>query len=124
MRQIGYFATIDVFIIHARPCYRPPTILEGIIMKFTFAFAAALSLSLSTAAIATDAPVIKDRALVKTVDGRKVGFIDRILKNADGQPTGVQIIYGGRFVVIPAASLSAAEKGLVTSLTAKEVNKL
>ncbi|KFG88350.1 hypothetical protein BV98_003933 [Sphingobium herbicidovorans NBRC 16415] len=93
-------------------------------MKFSFAFAAALSLSLSAAAVAADAPLIKDRALVKTVDGRKVGFIDRVLKNAAGEPTGVQIIYSGRFVVIPATTLSAAEKGLVTSLTAKEVNKL
>jgi hypothetical protein len=93
-------------------------------MKLSFAFAAALSLSLSAAAIAADAPIIKDRALVKTVDGRKVGFIERVLKNTAGEPTGVQIIYSGRFVVIPATTLSAAEKGLVTSLTAKEVNKL
>ena len=94
-------------------------------MKFSFAFAAALSLSLSTAAIAADAAaVIKPHAPVKTVDGRKVGFIDRVLKNSAGEPTGVQIIYSGRFVVIPVTTLSEAEKGLVTSLTAKEVNRL
>lgn len=91
-------------------------------MKLSFAFAAALSLS--TAAIAADTPVIKTNALVKTVDGRKVGFIDRVLKNSAGEPTGVQIIYSGRFVVIPVTTLSEAEKGLVTSLTAKEVNRL
>ncbi len=93
-------------------------------MKFSFAFAAALSLSVSAAAIAADAPLIKQNALVKTADGRKVGYIDRILKDSAGAPTGVQIIYSGRFVVIPATTLSAAEKGLVTSLTAKEVNRL
>ncbi|GLV30453.1 hypothetical protein TomTYG75_29690 [Sphingobium sp. TomTYG75] len=93
-------------------------------MKLSFAFAAALSLSLSAAAIAADAPAIKTNALVKTVDGRKVGFIDRILKNNAGETTGVQIIYSGRFVVIPVTTLSTAEKGLVTSLTAKEVNRL
>jgi len=93
-------------------------------MKLSFAFAAALSLSLSAAAIAADVPVIKEHALVKTTDGRKVGFIDRVLKNAAGEPTAVQIIYSGRFVVIPASTLSPAEKGLVTSLTAKEVNRL
>lgn len=92
-------------------------------MKFSFALAVALSLAVPTIAIAADAP-IKERALVKTVDGRKVGFIDRVLKNAAGEATGVQIIYGSRFVVIPADTLAAAEKGLVTSLTAKEVNKL
>ncbi|HWV12205.1 MAG TPA: hypothetical protein VN110_02820 [Sphingobium sp.] len=93
-------------------------------MKFSFAFAAALSLSVSAAAIAADAPLIKQNALVKTADGRKVGYIDRILKDSAGAPTAVQIIYSGRFVVIPATTLSAAEKGLVTSLTAKEVNRL
>jgi hypothetical protein len=93
-------------------------------MKFSLAFAAALSLSISAAAIAADAPVIKQNALVKTADGRKVGYIDRIQKDSTGAPTGVQIIYSGRFVVIPATTLSAAEKGLVTSLTAKEVNRL
>lgn len=93
-------------------------------MKFSLASAAAILLSFSTVAVAADAPVIKERALVKTVDGRKVGFIDRVLKNAAGEATGVQIIYGGRFVVIPATTLAPAEKGLVTSLTAKEVNKL
>ena len=93
-------------------------------MKFTFALAAALSLAVPASAIAADAPLIKERALVKTVDGRKVGFIDRVLKNAAGEATGVQIIYGSRFVVIPADTLAAAEKGLVTSLTAKDVNKL
>lgn len=93
-------------------------------MKFSFALAVALSLAVPTIAIAADAPIIKERALVKTVDGRKVGFIDRVLKNAAGEATGVQIIYGSRFVVIPADTLAAAEKGLVTSLTAKDVNKL
>ena len=91
-------------------------------MKLSIAFAAALSLS--AAAIAADAPAIKANALVKTVDGRKVGFIDRVLKNNAGETTGVQIIYSGRFVVIPVTTLTAAEKGLVTSLTAKEVNRL
>jgi len=93
-------------------------------MKFCHVLAAAISLSLSAAAVAGEAPVIKERALVKTADGRKVGFIDRVLKDSAGTPTGVQIIYSGRFVVIPADTLSAAEKGLVTSLNTKEVNRL
>lgn len=93
-------------------------------MRFSFALAAALSLAVPAAAFAADAPFIKDHALVKTVDGRKVGFIDRVIKNAAGEATGVQIIYRGHFVTIPANTLAPAEKGLVTSLTAKDVSKL
>jgi hypothetical protein len=93
-------------------------------VKFSHVLAAAISFSLSAAAVAADAPVIKERALVKTADGRKVGFIDRVLKDSAGAPTGVQIIYNGHFVVIPADTLSAADKGLVTSLNAKDVNRL
>lgn len=92
-------------------------------MKFTYILAAALSLSFGTAALA-DAPLIKERSLVKTADGRKVGYVDRVLKNTAGEPTGVQIIYSGRFVVIPATTLTSAEKGLVTSLNSKDVSKL
>lgn len=93
-------------------------------MNFSLALAAAVSLSLSTAAIAADGPVINERALVKTVDGRKVGVIDRVVRNAAGEPIGVKIIYSGRFVMIPADTLTSAEKGLTTSLTAKDINKL
>ena len=93
-------------------------------MKFTHVLAAAVSLAVSTAAFAGDTAAVRERALVKTADGRKVGFVDRVLRNASGEATGVQIIYNGRFVQIPAATLSPAEKGFVTSLSTKEVNKL
>ncbi|PNP99868.1 MULTISPECIES: hypothetical protein [Sphingobium] len=91
-------------------------------MKYIFALAAALSLS--SPAATQDAPVIKARTMVKTADGVRVGFIDRVNANAEGAPTSVQIIYKGRFVSIPAATLSNGEKGLVTSLTAADLNKL
>lgn len=85
---------------------------------------AAAALALSTSAIAQEAPVIKARTMVKLTDGTRVGVIDRVLKNEDGTPGAVQIIYKGRFVTIPASTLSAGEKGLVTSLTSADLKKL
>lgn len=90
-------------------------------MKYLFALAAALSFS--AVAVAQDAPAIKARTMVKTADGVRIGFIDRVFQNAEGAPTSVQIIYKGRFVSIPAATLSNGEKGLVTSLTADDLKK-
>ncbi|KKW91818.1 MULTISPECIES: hypothetical protein [Sphingobium] len=91
-------------------------------MKYLFALAAALSFS--AVAVAQDAPAIKARTMVKTADGVRIGFIDRVFQNAEGAPTSVQIIYKGRFVSIPAATLSNGDKGLVTSLTADDLKKL
>ena len=91
-------------------------------MKYLFALAAALSLS--SVGMAQDAPAIRTRTMVKTADGVRVGFIDRIIQNGEGAPTSVQIIYRGRFVSIPAATLSNGDKGLVTSLTADDLKKL
>lgn len=93
-------------------------------MKRSFLLSGALFLAVPAVAIAADMPAIRERALVKTADGHKVGFVDRVLTGGDGAPSGVQIIYDGRFVVIPASTLTGADKGLVTSLTSKEVNKL
>jgi len=107
-------------------------------MKLVLALTAAISLATPAVAFADEtvgvsngvaaaanSPVaIRERALVKTTDGRKVGFVDRVFRNTAGEATTVQIIYNGRFVQIPAASLAPAEKGFVTSLTTKEVNKL
>ena len=109
-------------------------------MKFVLALTAAAALTLPGVALANDTTAVannaaatapanttvalRERALVKTADGRKVGFVDRVFRDTAGSATGVQIIYNGRFVQIPAATLSPAEKGFVTSLSTKEVNKL
>ncbi len=96
----------------------------------------AVAFSLSTAAVAAEVPassptataaataVIKPRVLVKTANGGRVGSIDRVINDASGQPASVQIIYRGRFVMIPASTLTPSEKVLVTSLTTADVNKL
>lgn len=91
-------------------------------MKNICLFAAFLALG--TTAVAAGSPEIKTQAMVKTADGRRVGTVGRVIKDAEGSPVSIQIIYKGRFVVIPATTLSSDEKGLVTSLTAAEVNKL
>lgn len=91
-------------------------------MKMSLAFAAAFAVS--TMALAADAPMIKTRTIVKTSDGVRVGFIDRVNKGADGAPIDVQIIYKGHLISIPASTLTGADKGLVTSLTKAEVNRL
>ncbi|MDO7836488.1 hypothetical protein Q4610_15680 [Sphingobium sp. HBC34] len=91
-------------------------------MKRLALFAALLSLG--TGALAADELVVKPRALVKTSDGRRVGHVERIVKDSAGAASAVQIIYRERFVLIPVSTLSAAGKGLVTSLSTAEVNKL
>lgn len=91
-------------------------------MKMFIVLAAALSIG--SAALAQEAPEIKARSMVKTAQGARVGVIDRVVNNPDGTPGFVQIIYNGRFVSIPASTLTAGEKGLVTSLTVADLRKL
>ena len=103
-------------------------------MKYIIAFAAAVSLGsvaiaqeVAEAPAASEAaavPELKNRSLVKTADGKRVGTIDRIIKNADGAPHAVQIIYKGRFIAVPVSTLSTGGNGLVTSLTGKDLSKL
>lgn len=72
----------------------------------------------------TSADAIKAGAVVTTSDGRRLGRIERVENSADGQPATVKLIYDSRFVSIPTSTISAAGKGLVTSLTKAEVRKL
>ena len=61
---------------------------------------------------------VKKGAMVYTADGRRVGRVDFVRDNAVG------IIYNSRFIKIPVATLNDAEKGVTTSLTREEINKL
>ena len=88
-------------------------------MKYLLALAALLSFA--PVASAQDASPIKTRTMVKTADGARIGFIDRVNKNTDGTPGSVQIIYRGRFVTLPASTLSPVDKGLVTTVTASDL---
>lgn len=76
------------------------------------------------AAPAATAPlVIKAGKMVHSSDGASIGYIDEVVKSG-GQPTSVSVIYEQRFVHIPASTLSAGPKGLVTSLSQKDVGQL
>jgi hypothetical protein len=67
------------------------------------------------------APELQLGKFVTTTDGLRVGRIDRINADKDGKPATVAIIYQSRFVFIPVSTLSAKDRGFVTSLTRKEV---
>jgi hypothetical protein len=87
-------------------------------------FLAAPAVAQDAAAPAAAAPlVIKAGKMVRSSDGAPIGYIDEVQKSG-GEPVSVSIIYDQRFVHIPASTLSAGPKSLVTSLTAKDVAKL
>ena len=81
-----------------------------------------------TAASASDsaAPALKldtDR-VIHSSDGAWVGPINYVEKAKDGSPLYVGIIRDGRMLHIPADTLSAGPKGLMTSLKISDVDKL
>ena len=96
-------------------------------MKLQSVFALALGLAaLPVAAHAAEsapvasaaAPTIKGGELVWSADGRRIGRVDRI------RGESVAVIYDMRMVYIPVASLSSGERGLVSSLSRKEIDRL
>lgn len=80
----------------------------------TFLGAAALLTATVAHAQTMDIP---RRATVYSAEGAKVGRVDQVVKNSDGSTQSVKVIYRGRFVTIPAETLSMADKGLKTSLS-------
>ena len=81
------------------------------------------ALSLSSAALA-QAPAIRTGQMVKTSDGKRIGHVYEVLKAKDGTITGIRIIKDSRLIKFDAATLTASETGLTTSLTNDEVKKL
>jgi hypothetical protein len=67
---------------------------------------------------------LKSGLTIRTADGRRIGRAERVVKDADGAPTSVAVIYDSRFVYLPVATLSSDDKGIVTSLSRAEVAKL
>lgn len=72
----------------------------------------------ATPAASAAAPALKNGATLYSVDGKRLGKINRV--NGD---TAV-IIFDSRFVRIPANTISAAEGKLVTSLDYATVRKI
>ncbi len=96
-------------------------------MKLLSAFALALGLvAFPVAAQGTDpapaaataAPNIHSGILVWSSDGRRIGRVDRV------RGESVAVIYGMRIVYIPISSLSEGERGLVSTLSRKEIDHL
>lgn len=81
------------------------------------------ALSLATPAFA-QAPALGRNEAIYSAEGTKVGKVDRVLTATDGAVTGVRLIYRGKFIVIPATTLSTGDKGVKTSLSNAELKKL
>lgn len=76
------------------------------------------------AAAAPAAVDIKAGAVLYSAEGARLAQIERVVADASGKPAFVKIISNGQFRKIPASTISAGEKGLTTSLSKREVNKL
>lgn len=97
-------------------------------MKIHSVFALALGLFALPAAAQTAAPVaapaamttpeIKTGEMVWSAEGRRIGRVDRVRGEA------VAVIRDMKMIYIPIATLSASERGLVSTLTTKEINRL
>lgn len=91
-------------------------------MRSSIICAALLSaVSLSSAALALD---IKAGTFVTTADGKRVGRIYDVDKARDGVVSSVSIIRESKLIRIPASTLTAADKGLTTSLSFSDIKKL
>lgn len=87
-------------------------------------FVAALAvLSLQAPVFAADAPAISKRATIYSAEGTKIGKVEKVLEGPNGAEA-VRVIYRGKFLTIPASSLTPDEKGLKTSLTNADIKKL
>ena len=69
---------------------------------------------------AAPAPLMPKRGeLVRDANATRIAAIERV--NPDGS---VKIIFGSRFVTIPANKLQVAADGVTTTLTRREVSRL
>lgn len=97
-------------------------------MKIHSVFALALGLVALPAAAQTAAPVaaaaattaleIKGGEMVWSAEGRRIGRVDRVRGET------VAVIRDMKMIYIPIASLSASDRGLVSTLTNKDINRL
>lgn len=81
------------------------------------AFNLASSLSAQALESARNAPVF-------STTGKKIGRIDRLVIGSNGAISAVRVIYNGKFITIPAATLKNRDKGLTTTLSSADLGKL
>lgn len=97
-------------------------------MKIHSVFALALGLVALPAAAQTAEPAptpaaaaaieIKGGEMVWSADGRRIGRVDRVRGSAVAVVSDMQMVY------IPIATLTVSERGLVSSLSRKEISRL
>lgn len=97
-------------------------------MKIHTVFALALGLAAIPAAAQTAAAPsstsasaaldIKGGEMVWSAEGRRIGRVDRVRGDS------IAVIRDMKMIYIPIATLTAGERGLVSTLTSKEINRL
>ena len=91
-------------------------------MHFRLALAAAFALLanpvLASSQTAGTTQSVKNGTWVFSSDGRRIGRVDDVIEGI------AAIIYNGHLIRIPVDKLAAGEKGLVSSLTRKEIDQL
>jgi hypothetical protein len=75
------------------------------------------------AAPAATALTVKPGQMIRSSDGRTIGRVNNA-RSSNGQLVSVSVIYNQHFINVPASTLSMNDKGLVTSLTQKEIARL
>ena len=90
-------------------------------------FAAALVAGVLSAPVAAQTPAvaaasaqIKRNDRITSVDGKRIGKVYSVRRDNGGAGTAL-VIYGQRFVTVPLSTITAGEKGYVTSLTLDQV---
>jgi hypothetical protein len=81
------------------------------------------ALGLAAPALA-ETPAVDRNAAIYSAEGTKIGKIDRVESAKDGAVTAVRVIYRGKFITIPATTLSTGDKGVTTSLSNADLKKL
>ncbi|GFE75687.1 PRC-barrel domain-containing protein [Novosphingobium aerophilum] len=84
---------------------------------------ALMALGLSVPALA-DGAAVKRNDAVYSANGTRIGKVERVLTDSDGTATAVRIIFRGKFITIPVATLTAGEKGVTTSMSTDDIKKL
>ncbi len=80
--------------------------------------AAAQTAETAPVAAVAAAPEIKGGETVWSADGRRIGRVDRV------RGTAVAVVSDMAMIYIPIATLTASPRGLVSSLSRKEISRL
>ncbi|WP_156679907.1 hypothetical protein [Sphingomonas profundi] len=73
---------------------------------------------------AATASTVKTGAFLWSADAKRIGRVERVIPTRDGAPGWASVIVDSRFVSVPVTTISASDKGLVTSLSKADVRKL